>query len=66
MKTSIQLTMALGAAIVASQPALADDQLEEVVVTAQKRSERLQDVPIQVDVFTTQAIADAGIHDFTN
>src|ERR1700731_3005406 len=60
MKTSIQLTVALGVAIVVSQPALADDQLEEVVVTAQKRSERLQDVPIQVDVFTAQSIAEPG------
>jgi iron complex outermembrane receptor protein len=63
MRTSIQLTVALGAAIVASQPVLADDPLEEVVVTAQKRSERLQDVPIQVDVFTAQSIADSGIKD---
>lgn len=42
-------------------PVLAQEALEEVVVTAQKRSERLQDVPIQVDVFTSQNIADAGI-----
>ena len=32
-------------------------------VTAQKRSERLQDVPIQVDVFTAQGISDSGIKD---
>ena len=63
MRTSIQLTVAFGAAIVVSQPVLADDPLEEVVVTAQKRSERLQDVPIQVDVFTAQSIADSGIQD---
>lgn len=36
--------------------------LDEVVVTAQKRPERLQDVPIQVNVFSQQAIEDAGIH----
>ena len=42
---------------------MAEDSLEEVVVTAQKRSERLQDVPIQVDVFTAQGISDSGIKD---
>ena len=63
MKISIPLKVAVGVALVASQAAVADDQLEEVVVTAQKRSERLQDVPIQVDVFTAQNVADAGIHD---
>jgi iron complex outermembrane receptor protein len=41
--------------------AAAEDSLEEVVVTAQKREERLQDVPFQVNVFTEQAVADAGI-----
>ena len=31
--------------------------IEEIIVTAQKRSERLQDVPIQVDVLTAEALA---------
>lgn len=35
--------------------------LEEVVVTARKRSESLQDVPIAVTAFTASQIADAGI-----
>ncbi len=62
MRKLIRLTMGLGAGLFATAAALAQDpQLEEVVVTAQKRSERLQDVPIQVDVFTAQAIADSGI-----
>jgi iron complex outermembrane receptor protein len=50
------LTLSSGAA------SAADDGLEEIVVTAQKRSERLQDVPLQVNVFSEQAIADSGIH----
>jgi iron complex outermembrane receptor protein len=63
VKESIQLAIALGAALSGSLPTLAaaGDSLEEIVVTAQKRSERLQDVPIQVDVFTAQGIADSGI-----
>jgi iron complex outermembrane receptor protein len=36
-------------------------KLEEVVVTARKRSESFQDVPITVDAFTAQQIHDAGI-----
>ena len=36
-------------------------QLEEVVVTARKRTESLQDVPIAVSVFTSADIQDAGI-----
>jgi len=35
--------------------------LEEIVVTARKRNENFQDVPITVDVFTAQEIAAAGI-----
>ena len=31
-----------------------DTQIEEVIVTAQKRPERLQNVPAQVDVLTAQ------------
>ena len=35
--------------------------LEEVIVTAQKRAENLQDVPISVNAFQGDAIQDAGI-----
>jgi iron complex outermembrane receptor protein len=43
--------------------------LEEIVVTAQKRAQNLQDVPIQVTAFSEQKIEDAGIRttqDFVN
>ncbi|MEH6591811.1 MAG: hypothetical protein V7746_16240, partial [Halioglobus sp.] len=36
--------------------------LEEVIVTAQKRSENLQDVPVAVNAFTSEIIQEAGIH----
>lgn len=36
-------------------------ELEEVVVTARKRAESLQDVPATVNAFSEQAIEDAGI-----
>src|SRR5579859_3786232 len=35
--------------------------LEEIVVTARKRNENFQDVPMSVDVFTAQEIQAAGI-----
>ena len=37
--------------------------LEEVIVTAQKREQSLQDVPIAVSAFSGQQIEDAEIHD---
>jgi outer membrane receptor protein involved in Fe transport len=41
----------------------AQGMLEEVIVTAQKRAQNLQDVPISVQAFTGKALADSGIKD---
>jgi iron complex outermembrane receptor protein len=40
--------------------------LEEIIVTAEKRSENLQDVPISVVAISAQQIKDAGITDIRN
>jgi outer membrane receptor protein involved in Fe transport len=40
--------------------------LEEIIVTAEKRSENLQDVPISVVAINAQQIKDAGITDIRN
>lgn len=40
-------------------------QLEEVVVTAQKRSESLQDVPISIAVVSGEEITELSVFDFT-
>ncbi|HWM66561.1 MAG TPA: TonB-dependent receptor [Steroidobacteraceae bacterium] len=40
--------------------------LQEVVVTAQKRSERLQDVPIAVTALTAERLATAGVESTTD
>ena len=40
---------------------VAGDQLQEIVVTATKRRENLQDVPISIDVFTRQDLKNLGI-----
>ena len=58
-------TMALGTALLAGipAPALADGLLEEVVVTAQKRTQDLQDVPVAVSAFTGEMLRDSGVRD---
>jgi iron complex outermembrane receptor protein len=75
MKTLIrrcsQLAMAAVAAVLVAEPVLAaaSDQLQEVVVTARKRDESLQNVPVAEDAFTQQQIESAGIEsprDFVN
>lgn len=64
MKVTVKLRAVLLASVAGILPALGHAQtsaegpaLEEILVTAQKRSELLQDVPIQVDVLTSQALA---------
>jgi len=58
----IAIGMAAAGAVVVALPVLAQStKLEEVVVTARKRDEAFQNVPITVDAFTTQTIQSAGI-----
>ena len=53
-------------AVGAMLPAAASAQLlEEVVVTAQKREQNLQDVPISVSALTGEQVAALGLRDFT-
>lgn len=49
-------------------PAGAQDQpvLEEIVVTAQKREEKLQDVPVSVQVLSNQQIEQLNINNFAD
>lgn len=58
------LAASLAAAFLPSAPASAQQgavAIEEVVVTARKRAESLQDVPIAITAFTEQTIERAGI-----
>jgi len=52
---------ALSLAVAAALPGAASAQLEEVVVTAQKRTENLQDVPIAISAFTKDTMENMGI-----
>jgi len=68
MKLKITLTLATAAILFAWSPAGltqagADEPiaLDEVVVTARKRTETLQDIPIAVDAFTQERIEQLSI-----
>lgn len=66
--TSCCLTLAT---LLAAQPALAQEEpagggLEEIVVTAQKRSESLQDVPATVSVLSADALETRQIDDLSD
>ena len=55
--------VAAAALAVVSIQASAQPVLEEVIVTAQKREQSLQDVPISVSAFSGAALQEAGIKD---
>ena len=58
------LTTVLGlGAVIGGGVAYAQDQLEEIVVTAQKRSENVQSVPIAITAITSAALETKGITD---
>jgi iron complex outermembrane recepter protein len=63
------LSMAVGMSF--GSPSRADDApvqpaLMEIIVTAQKRAQNLQDVPISVIAVSTQQLQDAGVTDIKN
>lgn len=64
-RTTHRSSLVCAAALLAGAPAIAADApssgLEEVVVTAQKRAERAQDVPISMGVMNGQDLVDKGI-----
>jgi iron complex outermembrane receptor protein len=62
------LVLGVSAAFACAQALAADASpaLEEIIVTAEKRSQNLQDVPISVVALSSQQIKDAGITDIRN
>ncbi|CAA0094876.1 Pesticin receptor [Halioglobus japonicus] len=59
------LAIAISAAVLAGTAAtsFAEGALEEVVVTAQKRTQNLQDVPVAVTAFSAEMLRESGIRD---
>ena len=57
-----KVSLAAAISALVSTPVLAQ-QLEEVVVTAQKRAESLQDVPVAVSAFQSNQLENFGIED---
>lgn len=55
----------VGALLLASGPVTAQE-LEEVIVTAQKREQNLQDIPMSVQVLGNQQLEELNISDFTD
>ncbi|PZQ57237.1 MAG: hypothetical protein DI570_20195 [Phenylobacterium zucineum] len=64
-KTQLFLAAALAAYGASAQAQTVDTSIgvEEVVVTAQKRAENVQDVPISVTAFSGKALEAAGVQD---
>ncbi len=68
---AVSIALAISAGFVGAQALAADAAtsgpvLEEIIVTAEKRSENLQDVPISVIAINAQQIQDAGITNIRN
>ena len=62
LKQSIGITSAV-IAIVASPLAMAQAELEEIVVMAQRRAQDLQDVPVSVQTFSGEELVNKGLTD---
>ncbi len=60
-RTILALALAMAAASVGAQSP--GGQLEEIVVTAQKREQNLQDVPMAVSAFSGSTLQNAGVGD---
>ena len=66
MKKTIQTTLyrtAIAVAVLAANSTMATGMLEEVVVTAEKREQNLQDTPLAIEALTEAAIENQGITD---
>lgn len=64
--SKLSAILAVGAAGVAPNIAQAQLQLEEVVVTARKREESLQETPIAVSAFSGESLQELGLRDISD
>ncbi len=61
-----QMGLAIGAVVFTTEATVASDFIEEVVVTAQKRTESAQNVPISMAAFSGQRLEDSGFDSFAD
>ncbi|MFY8094852.1 MAG: TonB-dependent receptor [Niveispirillum sp.] len=67
LTTGLMLTMAVPTATAQTAPAQTDTiTLEEIVVTARRRSEALQDTPVAVSAFTAEALEARSVETLDN
>ena len=59
----IALGACFAAPAVMAQEAVPQSRVAEIIVTAQKRSQSLQDVPVVVSVLSEEQLEDAGVRD---
>jgi iron complex outermembrane receptor protein len=63
---SFLLATAIASTIAAPMALAQGPRLEEVVVTAQKRSQAVTDIPMSIIAFTGESMADMGVQDTTD
>jgi iron complex outermembrane recepter protein len=71
LRRAVTLALAISGAMASGYAFSADEanagssapELEEIIVTAEKRSENLQDVPISIIAVSSQQLKDAGVKD---
>lgn len=66
MHHSERMAIFCGLALLVGFPIQAAAQLEEVIVTAQRKAENLQDVPIAISALSAEAIEKSGIHELSS
>src|SRR5580704_9651337 len=66
LKAALLATAAIAFVFVDCIPASADDTVETVTVTGEKRAENLQRAPLGVTVISPAAMADANVSDFSD
>jgi iron complex outermembrane receptor protein len=64
--TTLAAALAVPLVVGSHQAAAAERMLEEIIVTAQKRSESVQDIPSTVNVLDGDALKDFGVLKFTD
>ena len=56
----------VGSSVLFATSATADEQLEEVVVTAQKREQNAQDIPMSISTLVGETLNELNIKDFAD